>query len=383
MGNTEQPAQGPGLESRSLSRLWHGFNRWRCRRWHVRVLILLLIFSSPLYERLSGDLLIVRLTRIACDAVQLASQPSVAWYKARYYRSQEFHRLQWMLRREFDSNRNGQIEPAEADRASKEGIESGLLTRPSVDADLGEIADMAKQIGLLPLDYSAAGMEWQAYCRARAEADLMDRRERREIDALLERRDRWPDYTRWKTWERGLAYFLQGLDGMVSALAPAGTRHCRILGAVLCGGLGAAMSAAGWVAVMSARPDADMFFWFPEIFTMLEIAAHCLALACLSAASGSLGARSVAVLGKSRRKFWMSLGVAGLFLGAWGTSRWLRCLNLSGWHALMTSAVGPFWLDLPRGLSLVAQILGVAAIITAAVMLSWPHFRRGPSGPTC
>jgi hypothetical protein len=177
----------------------------------TRVLILLIIFAPQLYETLSGRSCIAGLVRIACKAIQLAYEPPHAWHLARYYRAEEVQRLQTVLRLELDRDRNGTVEGPEEARAREAGLDPAQIRQPVLEADLTQLIAAARLLQLVPESYTEQQVRQRAWDVAAAESQRFFEPYDRKIESLLDTRFRWPDYTRWETWETGLVRFVDGL----------------------------------------------------------------------------------------------------------------------------------------------------------------------------
>jgi hypothetical protein len=199
-------ASVPAQRSTTLHAVWRAFNRWRRRRWHVRVLILLIIFAMPLYEQLANWSIIAELYRIACDAVLVASVPRLEYTLRRYYRTQEAARMQQALALVLDADRDGALTGAEIAEAERLGLSAEHFCASS-KADLSALISASWRAGLVPPAQTEEELLWKTYYAARGRAEALSRPWYREVKAELEVPREWPDYTDPATWRAGLHYF--------------------------------------------------------------------------------------------------------------------------------------------------------------------------------
>ena len=110
-----------------LNKSWSSFNKWRKKYMLIRIIILLAIFSLPIYERLRGHWLITDLVRYACTGIFAASIPQSEYALCRYYKFREKARLQKLIFTYTDTNHDGKITAEETELIKKAGIDPKIL----------------------------------------------------------------------------------------------------------------------------------------------------------------------------------------------------------------------------------------------------------------
>ncbi|MFO8008250.1 MAG: hypothetical protein R6V05_10990 [Candidatus Brocadiia bacterium] len=346
---------------------WQGFNRWRKSRWPVRVLILLIIFSVPLYERLARPPIIVHLVRMACDAITLSSLPTVAYHRQRFYLAREAARLQHALRRELDTDGNRTLSEEERAGLAAVGLSSGELEAKATEADLAVLAEAAKRAGVLPQWYSADEVGWQAWYASQAFAEQMERQARARWQRLLERGDVWPDYTKWATWRSGIRWFT---DGVLLVLLPGGMDALVWYTLCFVAGLAAATfvsrrrrllgfaAGAGLTLILAFLILASLAEQAPETAWYGVTAGYVV----LSGAVASVGGRAAGLCKRRVRARWWSALVAGGLLTVMGLIGPRTPGGSPGAHArpTQTDAVA-------AAAAKVMLAIGIALLITVAV----------------
>ena len=222
---------------KTLCLYWDAFNDWRKRYWVIRVILLLLIFSSPIYERvICGKWLIVQLVEYACDGVFIQSTPSTETAVYRYYKFQEKKRIQRLIFLYADSNHNKILDPNEIKFLTQKGVNLELLSKNPLHLDIYKIAKIAKRLDLLPKSYSPKEECKKAFYAALAEVENFNKPLKREVYSLLEAsnsfnphftekqltaiQDNFPDknirdgslivdYRTWNTWKFGALMFYE------------------------------------------------------------------------------------------------------------------------------------------------------------------------------
>lgn len=182
-------------------KFWHRFNRWR-KRWFWVRLILLLLFAAHIVNEALFPLL-PRLTRMAIEFIDGASEPTLVNALSRYRRIRFTRQLQMSLRAIADKNGDGVIDETERTRLEQWGLDATQLDNKSVHADLAQLIRASHRARLLPKSFTARDVRRDARFAAVAEVEQMKGTYRAEIDAMLKA---WeiPDYRRWATWKRGI-----------------------------------------------------------------------------------------------------------------------------------------------------------------------------------
>jgi hypothetical protein len=215
----DREADAASGRTATLRCVWRAFNGWRRRRWHVRVLVLLLIFGPTMYERLAHRMLLVRLVRIACDAILLAGTPPAEYHLRRYYRAQEAWRLQQVLTLALDADGDGALAGEEAAETRRLGLGPEDLSEPSRGENLCALIAAAREAGLVPAGYTEREVLWRTYYAARGRAEALARPGREAVERCLAASYAWPDYTDPATWELGGRLFVGGVRGTLEAVA--------------------------------------------------------------------------------------------------------------------------------------------------------------------
>jgi hypothetical protein len=207
----------------TLSKAWTSFNEWRVKGWPVRVIILLLIFSPVLYERVSGDYLISRLVGIAVEAIFNDCEPKLSSAITHYYNVRDIQRLRSAIRVHFD------VGTPEGDYGYDplflrlEGISPAELSKPSTYANASfaeaeRLAKFAKRYAIVRQSYSVKELRKEAFYAAQAEVQAMNKNAKDEIAATLVPPS--PDYSDWTTWRNGIWMFVFGILEVVFYFAP-------------------------------------------------------------------------------------------------------------------------------------------------------------------
>jgi len=202
---------------------WRWFGYWRKRYMWLRLAILLVIFAPTLKEirhPLIGDLV-----RYAITAIETARFPP-SFMEARLLRARETKRLQESLLARFDSNHDGRLEPAEAQRlGSATGLAPKALRERVLSADYDRLLAATKKVGIATRFATSREMRRWAFETARANEEREFAQYHREIDAQMRIPYARPaDYLRWTTWRRGLGMFWVGWQEIVqTGLGPLGS----------------------------------------------------------------------------------------------------------------------------------------------------------------
>jgi hypothetical protein len=219
-----------------LGLAWRGFNRWRRKHWLTRVIVLLLIFSPWFAGMLNPrGLLITRLVRIAIEAIQVSSEPSLAHNLTRYYRLEEAERLRLSLWHELDGNHDGVLDAAEGIRTEATGLDPAQLTCPVTQADPEQLAAAAKRLAVVPPSYSLTEVYKRTWFAAQAETERLMAPSHQRIEALLRTHEERLNYLEWETWERGVYLFIERL---IQVLGPPRQALVCFLSYFLVGGIG-------------------------------------------------------------------------------------------------------------------------------------------------
>ncbi len=205
--------------------VWPAFNKWRKTRWPFRVLVIVLIFGFPLFERVRGHLLISDLVEIACRAIYIGYIPQAEHALCRFYKASEANRLHTMIVRYADANMNATLDADEMSFLREEGCDLREIRKRGTRADLEILARDARKLGLLPKAYSAKKARRAAFFTARCETEMEFDPQISEVYALIRATNsivpRYsekqkeslkyqideeqfkllePDYLSWKTW---------------------------------------------------------------------------------------------------------------------------------------------------------------------------------------
>jgi len=130
----------------ACKKIWKAFNGWRKRSMWFRVTVLLIIFSVPLYERLSTKNhvpLINELVWTACRAIRAGSEPKVTSAHLRYFHAQKSRQLQKQLLAEYN-----------AGRLSLNVNELKLLSQNTLKTNYNKLFVLAKRAKLIPANLS-------------------------------------------------------------------------------------------------------------------------------------------------------------------------------------------------------------------------------------
>ncbi len=189
-------------------KLWQWFNRWR-RRWFWVRLLFLLLFAAFIVNEAFFPLL-PKLTRMAMDALDAASEPRLVNVLARHRRIRAAKQLQVSLYCAADRNRDGALDEAEQTRLKEWGLDATELEKKSVRADLTHLIEASHRAGLLPKSFTARDVRRDARFGALAEFEQIKKPYRIEINTMLKAWE-MPDYRSWETWKRGINRFHEQL----------------------------------------------------------------------------------------------------------------------------------------------------------------------------
>lgn len=225
---------------------WTYFNGWRKKYWLTRTLIILLIFTPILYEKLRGHLIICDLVKIACDSIFYGSIPQSENALCRYYKIVEIKRLQTSIIVYADKNQNGILDADEIEFLKSKGCNTEEIQKSVINADMDKLADDAGKLGLLPPAYSTTQIRKNAFNASHSETEFTFNPLKDEVYDLIERMN-WlypkftekqmnelklnpseriglkgspvtPDLCSWKTWANGFKYVLYGFTSTFGPL---------------------------------------------------------------------------------------------------------------------------------------------------------------------
>ena len=190
-----------------VSKGWKAFNRWRKRYWLTRTIILLVIFYPCIVDVVVRPPTMVRLVRIACDAILAGGEPQVTHQLTQYYKAREIHNLQSLARAEIDTDGNQKLDAAEQEAALALGVNPTVIEARTVDVDLNEIVATASKLDIAIRTPSARTIRREAFFKALGETELMFAGHHEKIDSLLRSADSFPD--RWKLsgWRQSSSEF--------------------------------------------------------------------------------------------------------------------------------------------------------------------------------
>jgi len=192
------------------------------RNARIRTYIYLAIAAAYL-SSFYGSASIVRLVRVACQAIEMAGLPQNVYSTMMYEKAVEVHALQQALIERYDANHDGRLEAREARALTKEtGLAAADVKASCIDGDLDRLLAAAYAKHALP--QQVTGAVPNAYAtRPAAVARSLRRwnyqmgvneyeRQRaqmwREVNPDLTYRYAKPkDYLKWETWRRGLDRF--------------------------------------------------------------------------------------------------------------------------------------------------------------------------------
>jgi len=221
-----------------MCKAWNAFNGWRKKYWLGRIIIMLAIFSCPIYERLRGDWIITDLVAIACKGIFATSIPQSENALCRYYKFDEKTRLRKLIFTYADLNHDGRLDNRELDILRSKSVNTGLITGNPLHTDYRKTADAAKKLKLVSPLYSARKERMKAFYAAHMENENFYRPLKAEVFDILDRINGWnikftpkqlemihntypdknltdgsfiPDYMKWNTWKCGIYGFLGGL----------------------------------------------------------------------------------------------------------------------------------------------------------------------------
>jgi len=200
---------------------WHGFLSFD-RNARIRTYLYLAVAASYLSTAI-GPTSIGRLTRVACEAIEMAGLPRLVYSTLTYEKAMDVAALQHAFTTRYDVNRNRRIDPTEARRLTgKTGLTASDLAVSCRKGDLAKLLTAAQQQRMLPSrianrvkrPYSMkprallAALRHLNYQKGMKEYD----RARAEMwhEAEPDLTVRWArprDYLKWETWDRGLDRF--------------------------------------------------------------------------------------------------------------------------------------------------------------------------------
>ncbi|UCC68148.1 MAG: hypothetical protein JSV79_13745 [Armatimonadota bacterium] len=185
--------------------LWGWFKHWRKRYVWLRLVILLLIFASPVYGIFRPT--IRELVVIAIKGIEAAKFGPRLY--ARAYEFQEKKRLQSALRAEFDANGDGLLNRAEAQKlTAATGLSKSKVTGSGLDVELDALVEASHKTGLLSRVVGATDIRRRVLDRALDEWEAEHQALWREVEPMLRvARPRGADYLRWQTWAHGFETF--------------------------------------------------------------------------------------------------------------------------------------------------------------------------------
>ena len=166
---------------------WTYFNGWRKKYWLTRTLIILLIFTPILYEKLRGHLIICDLVKIACDSIFYGSIPQSENALCRYYKIVEIKRLQTSIIVYADKNQNGILDRDEMELLKSRGCNTEEIQKSVIKANMDKLADDAGRLGLLPPAYSTTQIRRNAFNAANSETEFAFNPLKDEVYDLIER----------------------------------------------------------------------------------------------------------------------------------------------------------------------------------------------------
>jgi len=202
-------AQAQGPIRRSLSLFWRWFLYWRKRYFWLRLCVLLIILALTTHDVVNPT--IRRLVVIAIQGIEDASWPKAEFAHARYLRFAEAKRLQNSLVGYFDANNDRRLNAREGRQLTRTtGLDPEDVTGTALNADLAQLIEANRKVGLVSDSYSATEVRRRAADAARGDAAIRYQEYRPEVDSLLASSYRKPaDYLRWETWREGLQRFAE------------------------------------------------------------------------------------------------------------------------------------------------------------------------------
>jgi len=195
-----------------IPRCWKAFNRWRKKYWLTRTLILLALFSPILYESVANPRLILKLVRIACDAIISSSEPQLAHNTAKYYQRREIKTIQILMLAKIDENRNGILDDNELPTAVELEVNPDIIQARVVDVKLDEIITAARKMDLGISIPSAVRIRKEAWFAAAGETKEIFDIQRRKINAYFDESYSSINYGKWETWKSGFVNFFDSLQ---------------------------------------------------------------------------------------------------------------------------------------------------------------------------
>jgi hypothetical protein len=185
----------------NLKKVWKRFNQWRKRHILFRLIIFFVIVSPELYEQLSGNIIIVNLVGIACEAIYSGSIPSSEYALEQYYKTKEKHRLKQLITLYGDVNKNRRLnvneerallkklklQQAKTEENYNYDVAFLELHKRVIKSDLNTLAKIAKDLHLVSPQYTTKKVRRQAFFTAHAETNLTFAPLIKKVDQLLER----------------------------------------------------------------------------------------------------------------------------------------------------------------------------------------------------
>ena len=181
---------------------WRWFGYWRRRYMWLRLAIIVLIFAKPVYGVFHP--LTRELVMIAIKGIETAKAGPRRY--ADYYQFEEKKRLQKHLLTQFDANKDGRLERAEAARLRKEtGLAPRQVTGSGLRVELDPLLEANQKLKLVPETVTSRELRREALDRALAEMDRQQKESHAEIDPMMAMQyPGWQDYLKWVTWKRGV-----------------------------------------------------------------------------------------------------------------------------------------------------------------------------------
>lgn len=179
-----------------LRKAWLAFNRWRRRRWPVRVVVLVLMGSYYFFSHS----IIIKLMRITIDGIFLGFEPELVVSGARVYKAAEADRLRRSLTIYLDVDASGRLDGDEAARAREIGLGPADLKSSALDLDLNVLVTAARRGGLVPAHYTAKCVRRAAFFTALGETEAFLRPWKAEIDGFMADAYRVPGNWTLRSW---------------------------------------------------------------------------------------------------------------------------------------------------------------------------------------
>ncbi len=206
---------------------WAAFNEWRLKGWPFRVVVLLLIFAVPLYERLSGNELMAKLVGYAIESTMMNCEPKLANAKYHYYKIRDIQALRYDIKSYFEtgSYAEGVMDGEEFAILRLEGINPADLRRPSTyayasSARMERLADFAKRYAIVSPNYSVKELRKRAFFAAQAEVQMDNAPAKAEIAECFKFSSRLEDAGTFGFWKNGWEEFAYVLLDFLAYLSP-------------------------------------------------------------------------------------------------------------------------------------------------------------------